>query len=616
MAAAGDVGVVVLGCSAGGALGGVLAAHYIGAKRSVSPRVMTAIVLATAAIAVAALVALAWPAPAHAKGILGTACSGASTIIGKFNGLLGNLGSGLCSLVGGSGGGGILSGLASALPKLIPAFLGGVIGWFLGSAALSHLLPGVFHLLIWTPVVTVTGSSPAGALEGKLAAVAAGGLASVVLMAAVWNWVAGMFDFEGGSQAISALSRGMGAALLLPIWVFVVPGFVTASDDLTSLLVSNSGGTANVLGGLLGVSGGAGAAGLFGEATKFKGFMLGVVLVLVAVVVLLLLLFALKVVVAAAATLLFVAFPLAIMVWPVRALGWLAEGVAEAFVVVLIIPVGWALILALMGTVASTFGITFHGGVPHFNGIPGLGSASLGLAGELLMPFIALVLLWMLVALPRQLIHLALLQTVSRRGFIGDTVHRTAVRSGSDWLRDQFSDRRGEPAAARPLQPAHETALASVAVGDGARTPAWEQATQALAVPAPPTARSGGGASGSSEAPATDRDGFAVLPMDQALVDQGIRQAEQTRQINPPGAGHLEAGLSVLPGEKRDAVTKAYERLDESGFTAQMVRQSLSEAHPRPHREVFQMFAASEPSDRAQAIDAALTRVGRSGSQA
>jgi hypothetical protein len=63
-----------------------------------------------------------------------------------------------------------------------------------------------------------------------------------------------------------------------------------------------------------------------------------------------------------------------------------------------------------------------------------------------------------LVSLPRQLIHLALLQTVSRRGFAGDVVHRTTVRATSDAVRGYLPERWG--GSEQPVRAAHETRLA------------------------------------------------------------------------------------------------------------------------------------------------------------
>jgi hypothetical protein len=422
----GSIAAVAAVTAVGGVVGGVVAFRCSSADGwlsvSLSPRRAATLMLAITTVVVLVLAALAWPHAAHAS-TLGTAKNIGCGVAGIAGSFLGGIGSKVAGAVCGGFGGGaaaILTGLLHALPKLLPALLGGILGWFVGSAVISHFLPGVLHLLVSSPVVLVGSGSQAGQfVTNVVLPVSEGALVSIVLGAACWYWLVGMFSLDSGAEALTALSRAGGAVFAVPVWLWGVPQLISASNLLSSGLVSQSGDAGSVLGALLGVGAGAGGAGfLEKDLTGMKGFAIGIILIGLALVVFLLLLMALKVVVAAATVLLFIAFPLAVTLYPLRRLEWLTEGILQSFVVVLLIPVGWALILATMGVVASTIGVSVHGASVH-------ASAVGGWAGSLLAPMVALVLLWMLVSLPRQLIHLALLQTVSRRGFAGDGVPRT-----------------------------------------------------------------------------------------------------------------------------------------------------------------------------------------------
>jgi hypothetical protein len=619
---AGSLGAVALASIAGGALGGFVCWYVIRERDwRLSPRRTTTLIVGATVLALMLAFPLLWPAPAHAS-----LCSTGANLVGKANGLLGTLAGGACNLLGAGGGGAgsLISGFLHALPKLIPTFLTGVLGWFIGSAVISHLMPGVLHLLVYSPVVLVGDGSQAGRfVTDVVLPVSEGALVSVVMIAAVWYWLVGVYSLDSGAEALTALSRAGGAVLAVPIWLWGVPQLIRAGNLLSGGLVAQSGDAGAVLGALLGAGGGAGATAGFLERdlSAMKGFAIGILLIGLALVVFLLLLMALKVVVAAATVLLFIAFPLTLMVYPLRKLEWLAEGVLEAFVVVLLIPIAWALILATMGVVASTLGVTVDLHHAPFVHVQSVG----GWAGALLAPMVALVLLWMLVALPRQLIHLALLQTVSRRGIVGDAAHRTAVAVSTDAVRARLPERLG--GYERPIQPAHETVLAGVGNGrngagaeqrardafaalDGAPGPDTRDGTVGI-VGAAPVGGPGNGAmvNGGSPRAVRDMDGFPISPVDTQALERGIRQGGITRQVNPPSAAQVAQGFESLPEQKREAVRSALGRSDDGAFTAQMVRQSLSSEHPRPQREVFAMFAAAAPEQRSEGIGEALRRL-------
>ena len=85
--------------------------------------------------------------------------------------------------------------------------------------------------------------------------------------------------------------------------------------------------------------------------------------------------------------------PLAVMLWPIPELAWIARSAMRAFGVVLVIPLAWAVCFATFAAV-------------------GVDALSLKGAGKivdaLVMPLVALALLWLTVALPRTLARMAM----------------------------------------------------------------------------------------------------------------------------------------------------------------------------------------------------------------
>ena len=58
-----------------------------------------------------------------------------------------------------------------------------------------------------------------------------------------------------------------------------------------------------------------------------------------------------KIVVSASTALVFVAMPLAVMLWVIPELAWIARAAMRAFAVVLVIPLAWALCFATFAAV-------------------------------------------------------------------------------------------------------------------------------------------------------------------------------------------------------------------------------------------------------------------------
>ncbi len=61
-----------------------------------------------------------------------------------------------------------------------------------------------------------------------------------------------------------------------------------------------------------------------------------------------------KIAVSAATALVFVGMPLALMLWPIPELAWIARTAMRAFATVLVIPLAWAVSFATFAAIAST----------------------------------------------------------------------------------------------------------------------------------------------------------------------------------------------------------------------------------------------------------------------
>lgn len=117
------------------------------------------------------------------------------------------------------------------------------------------------------------------------------------------------------------------------------------------------------------------------------------ILIAIGAAVLFLMLLLTKIVVSATTALVFVGMPLAVMLWPVPELAGIARTAMRAFAVVLAIPLLWAVCFATFAAV----------------GIDALALKGAGkVVDALVMPLVALALLWVTVIAPRSLARMAM----------------------------------------------------------------------------------------------------------------------------------------------------------------------------------------------------------------
>jgi hypothetical protein len=306
--------------------------------------------------------------------------------------------------------GGLLGGIGNAI--------GGTVGSLAVKAfeAIIHaLFAPIAHfintqLIGW--LVAVPDYAPPGshvaATEQTILVMAGAALAAVGTVSIARFWAAGVAG--NGGSALDGLARTVGAALLLPLWPWVFHAAVAlANQASTGLLgsVSVTRDSANLL--ALGVGAGVGLG--FAGAGLFVSIVMAVV-----ASVLFLGLLMMKVVLAISTVLVFIGMPIAIVLWP--AMPWVARVLGRAFGVCLAVPLVWSMCFAAAGAMLND-GLLVKG--------------SSGFFDALLEPLAAIALLWIMLALPSKLAHLAMLGASSLGGGF---VSRTASYAAGSQLRD------------------------------------------------------------------------------------------------------------------------------------------------------------------------------------
>lgn len=180
--------------------------------------------------------------------------------------------------------------------------------------------------------------------------VAAWALLSLVFTVSAVRYYASGFTSAGSYEAVESLTRGALAAGALAVYPEVFGAMTTAANYLTYGILHDP----TVGSGLTKVLAGATVA-------HFTPLGIGTIASVVAVVILLVLVVT-KIVLSIILALLFVAWPLAIALWPLPETSWLARTILQTFIGVLLWPVVWALcfgLFAVIGASALTPGGSF-----------------------------------------------------------------------------------------------------------------------------------------------------------------------------------------------------------------------------------------------------------------
>jgi hypothetical protein len=306
--------------------------------------------------------------------------------------------------------GGLLGGVGNAI--------GGTVGTLAVKAfeAIIHaLFAPIAHfintqLIGW--LVAVPDYAPPGshvaATEQTALAMAGAALAAVATVSIARFWAAGLAG--NGGSALDGLARTVGAALFLPLWPWLFHAAAALANQASTGLLGSASVTkdsANLL--AIGVGAGVGL-GLLGV-----GLFVSIVMAVVASILFLGLLM-MKIVLAISTVLVFIGMPIAIVLWPV--MPWVARVLGRAFGVCLAVPLVWSMCFAAAGAMLND-GLLLKG--------------SSGFFDALLEPLAAIALLWIMIALPTKLAHLAMLGASSLGGGF---VSRTASYAAGSQLRD------------------------------------------------------------------------------------------------------------------------------------------------------------------------------------
>ena len=286
----------------------------------------------------------------------------------------------------------------SALTGGLAGTLGGAAGNLIGNlavkgvvAVLNAFFSGIeahitLQILTWLTSSDNQTSGHIDALYGLTSGIALGLLGAVLTVAFLRYWLAGLsLSGRGGFEAVEGLLRTLAAVAGLLVWPFVFNQLVALGNILSATILGDRalrGEVADTINTVVFVT--------------FKpngpiGLFIAVVLAVAGALLFLGLLF-MKVMTGAALTFLYVAMPIAIILWPVEELAWLSRHAARTFFALVLIPVVWALIFATFAAI-SVNALEFQG--------------ASGFVNQITQPLVAIAMLWLTVTIPRTLFKLA-----------------------------------------------------------------------------------------------------------------------------------------------------------------------------------------------------------------
>jgi hypothetical protein len=183
-------------------------------------------------------------------------------------------------------------------------------------------------------------------------AIAGASLAAIATLAVVHYWAAGV-SLSGGGDPVEAVPKTVGAGLFIVAWPWVFSQSVALTNAVTTTVISTS-----KLGELAQTMFGTSALGALSGGGV--GFLIPQLLGLVVVIVMIAVVFT-KIALVATLALLFAGVPVAVALYPLPSLSWIAQFALRLFVAILMIFITWALELAVIGALGQDF-LTWSGG--------------------------------------------------------------------------------------------------------------------------------------------------------------------------------------------------------------------------------------------------------------
>lgn len=468
----------------------------------------------------------------------------------------------------------------------------------------------VSYLLV---IPNLTGGRLTG-LQQTTNAIAFGLMGVVMTFAVMRYWMVGLSSSgSGGSEAIEGITRTIAAALMIVAWPYLFRQGVALSNSASDALMGDARTQSDMSTLIRSVL-------VLTFATAPLGLAVSSIMCLGGVLLLLALL-AMKVVISASMAVLFVAMPIAIILWPVSEASWLLRFAGRAMFVCLAIPIVWAIIFRTFLAVGAD-ALTFRGG----GGLLDVG---------VLRPLTALALMFVAVTVPKQLMRAAMMgASAPGSGMGGKIATGVGVRSATKGIEAALPAAKAAAAAkaAGALPPPQTT----MSVGDkGAlrtstalkgvdlNNPAHRQIAESFTAWAAGQAEGNSSANGAAPEPASAPDTSVSAP---ARETGGAPDDHATPAVNAPhDHGRYEHEKKVIAALVAQGQPDAKAAQDAFAALSPAQRANVSAAHAdpktntaaflmneaaanwnHPHQRVgLRTLAAASPQARDQAITGA-----------
>ena len=393
----------------------------------------------------------------------------------------------------------------------------GIIGFLFGSDA--KFTAGLLRWLVSINDFT-SGGDAVGItrLEIRVQTLAFAVMSLIVTFAFLRFWLAGMsFSSTGLSGSLDVFGRGVLAIALIFAWPYAFKTLLALTNNASAYLLSNN---LRELEALLTSVIGLGA-GVVAAAGPFAGIIVAVFGLLMLIGLLLL-----KIMLIAVTHILFVAMPLALIVWPHPDLSWITKAVAGGLVTCLLVPIGWALIFASAAAMS-------------FDSLPLTDDGSADLLTALIKPLVGLAMLAIAVRMPMMMLRmLPLGQAAPGNGMVARGLTHAASKQMGAGMVSNLADRA--PGVASRLGMGPQTSVAESTSVDSqgrvlSRTDTTTRGTAArmtsAQIAASPAATAAGGAPGTPRtaskamAAATEPGSGSVAAatvVAQSKYDQGV----------------------------------------------------------------------------------------------
>ena len=457
------------------------------------------------------------------------------------------------------------------------------------------------------------------------------GLVGVVMTFSVMRfWLSGLTSSgAGGAEAVDGFTRTIGAALFILAWPLLARQGIAITNTASSAILQSPGVsddlTRLIRAALVGNFALGPVAWIISVITALAGAMLLLGLVL------------LKIVLSCATAVLFVAMPVAVILWPISELSWIARFAMRSFLVCLLIPLVWVIVFATFAAIGVD-AVSFKGG----GGI---------LDKAIIQPLTGCALLYVAVSCPKWLMRAAMMGARSPAGgFVGRSASYMAARRAdtaiAQHLPASIAGNRassGQPPSPVPSAGAHAGGDNGVAAGSAANSAGPAESTlpttngdravgsgRSHAAPAPadaepPTSASeavavaAGAVDGPEAARAVARDpthngapgpGQSRRPFDQAAHDAEVSAALARRAGHPPTQREVAQAAGQLDGAQQklaQAISQDLGRGDKP--LARFSEMAAHEPATPGQREAFRTLAAADNAVRVAGIAEAVSTV-------